>query len=104
MSIAAMTTVTIGDNVKIADLVTIQDTNYHRVAPGEQVVSAPITICRNAWLGRLSIISPGVTIGENSVVAAGAVVTRDVQPNTVVAGTPAKVVRTFLAPQGWIRE
>lgn len=104
VSIAAMTTITIGSHAKIADLVTIQDTHYHRVSPEESVAAAPITIGRNAWLGRLSIINPGVTIGENAVVAAGSIVTRDVQPNTVVAGAPAKLVRVFSAPEGWVRE
>lgn len=103
VSIAAMTTIMIGDNVKIADLVTIQDTNYHQVSPDEPIVAAPITICRNVWLGRLSIISPGVTIGENSVVAAGSIVTKNVEPNTVVAGAPAKLVRVFSVPEGWVR-
>jgi acetyltransferase-like isoleucine patch superfamily enzyme len=104
VSIAARTTITIGDFTKIADLVTIQDTNYHRVSPDEPVVSAPITIGRNVWLGRLSIISPGVTIGDNAVVAAGSVVTKDVSPNTVVAGTPAKLLRSFSTPPGWVRD
>lgn len=104
VSIAAKTTVTIGDHTKIADLVTIQDTNYHSVSPDEPVVSAPITIGRNVWLGRLSIISPGVTIGDNAVVAAGSIVTKDVMPNTVVAGTPAKFLRSFTTPPGWVRD
>ncbi|MCG2462416.1 sugar O-acetyltransferase [Flavobacteriaceae bacterium F89] len=52
-----------------------------------------IVVKRNAWLGAACTILPGVTIGENSVVAAGAVVTKDVPHNTLVAGIPAKVVR-----------
>lgn len=50
-------------------------------------------IKRNAWIGAGATILPGVTVGENAVVAAGAVVSRDVQANTVVAGIPAKVIR-----------
>ena len=46
------------------------------------------------WIGRNSIISKGVTIGENSIVAAGSVVTKDVPPNCIVGGNPAKVVKT----------
>jgi acetyltransferase-like isoleucine patch superfamily enzyme len=53
----------------------------------------PIVVKRNAWIGAAATILPGVTIGENSVVAAGAVVNKDVPPNTVVAGVPAKIVR-----------
>jgi len=50
-------------------------------------------IKRNAWIGAAATILPGVTIGENSVVAAGAVVTSDVPPNTVVGGIPAKFLK-----------
>ncbi|WP_430639527.1 DapH/DapD/GlmU-related protein [Haloferax volcanii] len=57
------------------------------LVPGEVVVE------RNAWIGAGATILPDVTIGENSVVAAGAVVTKDVPANTVVAGVPAEVVR-----------
>ncbi len=57
------------------------------------VKSAPITICDNSWIGMNSIILKGVTIGEGAVVAAGSVVTKDVEPWTIVAGNPAKFVR-----------
>jgi acetyltransferase-like isoleucine patch superfamily enzyme len=50
---------------------------------------------RNAWIGAAATILPGVTIGENAVVAAGAVVSRDVPANSIVAGVPAKVVKTL---------
>ena len=53
----------------------------------------PVRICDNAWIGMNAIILKGVTIGENSVVAAGAVVTKDVPPNVIVAGNPAVVVK-----------
>lgn len=52
-----------------------------------------VTIQRNVWIGANAIILPGVTVGENSVIAAGAVVTKDVPPNTVVGGTPAMVIK-----------
>ncbi|MBQ9457206.1 MAG: sugar O-acetyltransferase [Bacilli bacterium] len=52
-----------------------------------------VTICKNAWIGMGAILCPGVTVGENAVVAAGAVVTKDVPPNTVVGGNPAKVIK-----------
>lgn len=50
---------------------------------------------RNAWIGAWGTILPGVTVGENAIVAAGAVVSRDVPANTVVAGVPAKTVKSF---------
>ena len=55
----------------------------------------PVHICRNAWIGVGAIILPGVTIGENAVVAAGAVVTKDVAPNTIVGGNPAKFIKNI---------
>lgn len=55
----------------------------------------PVYIHRNAWIGTNATILPGVTVGENAVVAAGAVVTRNVPANTVVAGIPARVVKTI---------
>ena len=59
---------------------------------------APVTIKRDAWIAPGAIILAGVTIGENAVVGAGSVVTKDVEPYTVVAGNPAKVVKK-LAPE-----
>lgn len=53
----------------------------------------PIHICKNAHIGSRAVIMPGVTIGEGSIVAAGSVVTKDVEPFTIVAGVPAKVIR-----------
>jgi acetyltransferase-like isoleucine patch superfamily enzyme len=61
-----------------------------------QIVAAPICIRRNAWLGAGASVLGGVTIGENSVVAAGAVVTNDVPEGTLVAGVPARVLRSVL--------
>ena len=55
----------------------------------------PVTIGRNVWIGDHATILPGVTIGDGAVVAADAVVTKDVPPRTVVAGVPAKIIRTI---------
>jgi maltose O-acetyltransferase len=58
-------------------------------------VAKPILIEDNVWIGGGAILLPGVTIGRNAVVGAGAVVPKDVLPNTVVAGNPAKVIRVI---------
>lgn len=55
----------------------------------------PVVIRRNAWIGAGAMILPGVTVGENAIVAAGAVVTKDVPDNAIVAGVPAKVLRNI---------
>ena len=86
--------ITIEDEVMISARVNITSEGHpvdvdrrKTLVPGEVVVE------RNAWIGASATILPDVTIGENSVVAAGAVVTNDVPANTVVAGVPAEVVR-----------
>jgi acetyltransferase-like isoleucine patch superfamily enzyme len=63
--------------------------------PRPQLKTAPVKIADNVWIGMNAVILKGVVIGENSVVAAGSVVTKSVEPNTVVAGNPAVVVKKF---------
>jgi acetyltransferase-like isoleucine patch superfamily enzyme len=88
--------ITIEDDVMIGPRVNLTSEN-HPLDPSDRktVLPKPIVLKRNAWIGAGATILPGVTVGENSVVAAGAVVSRDVPPNTVVAGIPAKVVKTL---------
>lgn len=93
-----VTAITIGDDVQIGPNVQLL-TPTHPVDPAlrraKWEAGAPIEIEDNVWLGGGAIVLAGVTIGENSVVGAGAVVTRDVAPNTVVVGSPARMVRTL---------
>ena len=88
--------VSIGNNVLIAPNVSIY-TAGHPLHPEVRNTGyeygIPVTIGDNVWIGGNSIILPGVTIGSNSVVAAGSVVTKDVPEWTVVAGNPARVIR-----------
>ena len=65
--------------------------------PRPKLNTAPVKIADNVWIGMNATILKAVIIGENSVVAAGAVVTRSVPPNSVVAGNPAVVVKQFEA-------
>lgn len=89
--------IVIEDEVMIGPKVSLITEN-HPVNPVERKMLelASVTIRRNAWIGANATILPGVTIGENSVIAAGSVVTKDVPANTVVAGVPAKVVKTIV--------
>ncbi|WP_175976699.1 DapH/DapD/GlmU-related protein [Burkholderia sp. BCC1047] len=87
----------IGDDVMIGPNVSLL-TSGHPVEPSRRrdcVVAKPIVIGRNVWIGAGATIVGGVTIGENAVVAAAAVVTRDVPPNTLVGGNPAKIIRSI---------
>ena len=93
--ISASDEIVIGDSVMMANGVYITDSDWHgvydRTARDDRV--APVHIRDNAWIGDHAMVLKGVTIGENSVVAARAVVTKDVPPNVVVAGNPAQVVK-----------
>ena len=87
--------ITIGDGSLIGHNVILATVN-HDLAPKNNRKNhyAPITIGNHVWIGSNATILPGVTIGEWAVVAAGAVVTKDVPPYTVVGGVPAKVLKT----------
>lgn len=84
--------ITIGEGVVIAGDVVIRDTDNH-VLEGSGPISAPVVIKDTVWIGQRAMILKGVTIGEGAVVAAGAVVTRDVPPRALVGGVPARVIR-----------
>ncbi|WP_294964464.1 sugar O-acetyltransferase [uncultured Flavobacterium sp.] len=86
---------TIGDDVMIGPNVNII-TSGHPIEPSQRhsvTIGKPIVVQRNVWIAAGATIIGGVTIGENSVIAAGSVVTKDVPSNVVVAGNPAKVIR-----------
>ena len=88
--------ITIEDNVLIAPKVSLLSEG-HPVDPNERqsLVPGHIHKKKNAWIGAGATILPGVTIGENAVVAAGAVVSKDVSANTVVGGIPAKIIKSI---------
>jgi acetyltransferase-like isoleucine patch superfamily enzyme len=87
----------IGDDVIIGP-------NVHLISSGHpldpdirrsQITTAPIRIGRGAWIAAAAMVLQGVAVGDDAVVAAGAVVTKDVPPRTLVAGVPAQVIRAF---------
>lgn len=89
--------IVIEDDVMIGPRVNITSEDHPvDVATRKTLVPAAVLIKKNAWIGAGATILPGVTIGENSVVAAGAVVRKDVPPNTVVGGVPAKMLKNIL--------
>lgn len=91
----AARSITIGNNVMMATDVVISDSDWHGIydrtsAPGK---GGPIVIGDNAWIGQRAMVCKGVTIGENSIIGAGSIVTRDIPANVIAAGNPAVVVR-----------
>ena len=87
----------IADDVMIGPNVSII-TAGHPLEPAERraaTLGKPIVIEKNVWIAAGATIIGGVTVGENSVVAAGSVVTKDVPPNTLVGGNPARVIRSI---------
>ncbi len=88
--------VTIEDGVNIGPraIIVAHDSSYHCINPKIPILAGKVIIRKNAYIGAGAIILPGVTIGERSIVAAGAVVTKDIPPGVIVAGIPARVIKT----------
>ena len=90
--------VDIGSHVNLAQGITVSALNHNfsdtnKRIDEQGVSTTPVTIEDDVWIGANAVILPGVTIGEHCVVAAGAVVTKDVPPHSLVAGVPAKVIK-----------
>ena len=109
--LSANTRIEIGDYVLVAHMVDIMDNDSHSMSAAKRrqesirqferqetveysdVASAPVRIENDVWIGLKSTVLKGVTIGRGAIVAAGSVVTKNVEPYTLVAGNPAKFVR-----------
>ena len=90
--------VTIGSHVNLAQGITVTALNHNfedaeKRIDEQDVSTTPVTIEDDVWIGANAVILPGVHIGSHCVVAAGAVVTKDVPPHSLVAGVPAKVIK-----------
>ena len=103
-TVVASHSIVVGDDCMIGDLVAIYDTNHHPMEPSRPTRFAPVRLGANVWVGRSAMILPGVTIGDHAVIAAGSIVTSDVPARTLVAGVPARPIRTLDIPDGWRRE
>ena len=92
--------VSIGNNVNLAQGITVTALNHNfgdatKRIDEQGVSTKPVVIGDDVWIGANVVVLPGVTIGSHCVVAAGAVVTKDVPDHTLVAGVPAKVIKTI---------
>ena len=98
VSILDRAPVVIGDTVMLAPNVVITTANHPLDAEGRRKhlgIAKPVTIGNDVWIGANAVILPGVTIGNNVVVAAGAVVREDIPDNTLVAGVPARRIKSL---------
>lgn len=102
--IGAINRVEIGDNVLIGSRVLITDHAHGHIPPlsadvapacRELYSKGAVKICKNVWIGEGAAILPGVTVGENTIIGANAVVTHSLPANCVAAGNPAKIIKTF---------
>lgn len=96
--------ITIGDDVLIGHNAVLATLN-HGFAPDKRkdMHPAPIVIGSNVWIGANATVLPGVTVGKNAIIAAGAVVTKDVPENAVVGGVPGKVIKYIDAEEKRIK-
>ena len=92
--------ITIGDDTLIGHNVVLATLN-HNLQPEKRanLIPAPIKIGKRVWIGSNSTILPGITIGDNAVIGAGCVVTKDVPADTVVAGNPARIIKRIDAQE-----
>ena len=95
--IMAAESILIGDACMIAHGVYISDADWHGIYDRAEPVgnTKPVILEDNVWIGDSAIICKGVTIGKNSIIGAGSVVTKNVPPNSIFAGNPAKLVKTL---------
>lgn len=93
--LSSATGIIVGDNVMFASGAYVTDSDWHGIYDRVAIVgkSAPVRIENNAWIGDSVIVCKGVTIGENSVIGAGSVVTSSIPANTIAAGNPARVIK-----------
>ncbi len=101
--IACAAEITIGAFTRIGPRVTIGDHNAHPIDVNTPDVPRPVVIGDDVWLGRNTIVLPGVTIGRGTLVAAGSVVTKSLPECVVAGGVPAKVIREISMPPGFHR-
>ncbi len=86
--------IVVGDSSMLANGVYVTDSDWHDVYSRVSIgTTAPVKIEENVWVGDRAIICKGVSIGQNSIIGAGAVVTNDIPSNTVAAGNPARIVK-----------
>ncbi len=103
--ITSASEIVIGDNCMLANEAYITDADWHGIYDRLAAIgnTAPVVLKENVWIGDRATVCKGVTIGENSIIGAGAVVISDVPANTVAAGNPARVVKELDPNEGYTK-
>jgi acetyltransferase-like isoleucine patch superfamily enzyme len=103
--ISSAVAIDIGNNCMLANGVYVTDADWHGIYDRLDTIgqAAPVVLKENVWIGDSAIICKGVTVGENSIVGAGSIVTSDIPDNCVAAGNPARVVKQLDPMQGFTR-
>src|SRR5690606_31485206 len=97
--IRCYSSISIGNGVAISENFTVWDTDAHAFKGREKKMTQPVKIGNQVWIGMNVTVLKGVNIGDHAVIAAGAVVTRDVPARCLAAGVPAKIIKENI--QGW---
>jgi maltose O-acetyltransferase len=104
VNVCSSMAIKIGSYTKIGDMTYIYDTDFHNVSPGASVKQSSVWIGRNVWIGANSMVLAGAKIGDHSVIAGGSIVTGEIPPKCLAAGSPAKVIKMLEIPDdNWIR-
>lgn len=93
VEITCFNQISIGHGAAIAKGVIIRDSDNHVINGDKENVSRPIIIGENVWIGMRAVILKGVTIGDGAIIAAGAIVSRDIPPSCLAGGVPARVIK-----------
>ena len=103
VNICATVGIRIGAGTKIGDMTYIYDSNFHETEPGSAVHQRPVFIGDNVWLAANCKILAGAIIGDHTIIEANSVVSGEIPARSVAGGVPARVIRQFEAPEGWVR-
>ena len=99
LNLSCFESITIGKGVFISENVTFRDSDNHMIIPSQRPITQPIVIGDHVWIGMNVTILKGVNIGNGAIIAAGAVVTKDIPENTLAGGVPARVIKTGVSWQ-----
>lgn len=103
VTIFAKISITIGDYCRLGEQVWIGDSDYHAIDEVSSTREMPVKLGRNVWVGNRSSILPGVSLGDHCVVGTGSIVTKSFPARSLLAGNPARLIRTLDASDDFIR-